>query len=117
MTVSTDLLEFVKDQMAGLGAITVRRIFGGAGLYANSRMFALLSKDDLYFKADESTRRLFEAEGLGSLIYLTKNGPRALRSFWRAPARCLDDPDEMMLWCRRGYEVAGTPKRLKRTGH
>ena len=38
-------LNFVQDQFSPLGLITIRKMFGGAGIYANGTMFGLISDD------------------------------------------------------------------------
>jgi DNA transformation protein len=106
MAASREFIEFVSEQMAGFGPVSVRRMFGGAGVYRDGLIFALIVSDVLYLKTDEEARAPFEAEGLGPFTYSTKKGEHKLTSYWRAPSRCFDDPDEMALWCRRAYDVA-----------
>ena len=119
MSTSAEFLEFLTEQMAGFGPVSVRRMFGGAGIFRDGLMFALIINEVLYFKADETTKGDFEAEGLSPFTYATKREPRTVMSYWRAPSRCLDDPDEMNEWCRRAYAVAlksakPQPKKRKR---
>jgi DNA transformation protein and related proteins len=77
-------------------------------------MFALIVNDALYLKADDQTKTAFEDEGLQPFTYDTKNGKRTVMSYWRAPERCLDDPDEMRDWARRAYGVALKAAKEKR---
>ena len=86
--------------------MTVRRLFGGAGLYADGVMFAILSKDVIYFKADEATRDAFECENCAPFSYQAKGGQRAIMSYWRMPERLYDDPDELAVWAERALGVA-----------
>ncbi|MFT7671250.1 MAG: DNA transformation protein, partial [Planctomycetota bacterium] len=37
-----DYLDYVIEQLAGLGAITSRKMFGGAGLYCDDLFFGLI---------------------------------------------------------------------------
>ena len=92
--------------MTGFGPVNVRRMFGGAGIFRDGLMFALVINEVLYFKADPTTEGDFKAEGLSPFTYQTKLKPRTVMSYWRAPARCLDDPDEMMDWCAKAFAVA-----------
>lgn len=116
MTASAGFLELLKDVLAGLGPVTMRRMFGGAGVYADGVMFGLVEDDALYLKADETTRRAFEDEGQGPFVYAGATGPVTVMSLWRTPERLYDDPDEMVAWARRALGVARTlaarkPKR------
>ena len=81
-------------------------MFGGAGLYADGIMFAILSKDVIYLKADGGTRGAFEREGSTPFSYQAKGGKRAIMSFWRMPERLYDDPDELATWAERALAVA-----------
>ena len=106
MSTSAEFLDFVAEQMTGFGPVNVRRMFGGAGVFRDGVMFALIANEVLYFKADETTVADFAAEGLSPFTYQTRRNPRAVMSYWRAPERCLDDPDEMTEWCHKALAVA-----------
>ena len=106
MAASAEFIAFLKEQMAGFGAVTSRRMFSGAGIYRDGVIFALIVQDTLYLKADAESRADFEAEGLGPFTYDTKLGERTITSYWRCPERCLDDPGEMTLWCRKAWGAA-----------
>jgi DNA transformation protein and related proteins len=109
------LVEHLMDVLRPLGGVAARRMFGGAGLFRDGAMFALISDEVLYLKADAATIPAFEAERLGPFTYGTKNGNRVLTSYWRAPERLLDDDDEMRAWCRRATDVAGQIPNKKRS--
>ena len=115
MTASDGFVEFLKDSLRGLGPVSVRRMFGGAGVYARGIMFGLVADDTLYFKADGESQRAFEAEGLRPFVYQGR-GRMIAMSYWRIPERLLDDPDEMLDWARRALAAASraaerNPKR------
>lgn len=105
MPTSDGFLELLKDALSGFGPVSVRRMFGGAGLYAGGVMFGLVIDDTLYLKADDATKGAFEAEGLGPFLYSAR-GRSVAMSYWRAPERLLDDPEEMEGWARTALDVA-----------
>jgi DNA transformation protein and related proteins len=113
MSLSADFAEFLKDQLAGVGPVSVRRMFSGAGLFLDGLMFALVIDDVLYFKTAEDERARFEAEGLKPFSYATKTGRHTLTSYWQAPGRCLDDPDEMKDWASRAVAAAHQAEGVK----
>ncbi len=120
MTVSDDYKIFIADQLAGFGPVSIRRMFGGAGVYHQGLMFALIADDTLYFKADAATQAAFETEGMGPFTY-GEGGKRVVMSYWQAPDRLFDDPDELSAWARRAFEAAlsskdGKTRRVKRRG-
>jgi DNA transformation protein len=115
MATSEGFIEHLKDVLSGLGPVSVRRMFGGAGIYADGVMFALVADDTLYLKADAETKRAFAAEGLEPFGY-DGHGKRIALPYWRAPERLLDDPEEMVAWARIALALARrTAKPRSRT--
>jgi DNA transformation protein and related proteins len=100
MAASADFLEFLKDQLRGLGHITTRRMFSGAGLYCDGTIFALILRDTLYFKVDDSNRPTYEAEGLEPFTYEARGKTVRVGAYWQIPERLFDEPDEMLDWAR-----------------
>ena len=98
--------DHIRELFAGFGAVAVRRLFGGAGLFADGVMFGLVAGGEIYLKADAETVPAFEAEGCGPFEYATKTGKRALNSYWRLPERLYDDPEELAVWAARSRTIA-----------
>jgi DNA transformation protein and related proteins len=96
----------IRELFVSFGAVEVRRMFGGAGIYADSVMFGLISGGQIYLKADTATAADFEREGCAPFEYGTKKGRRAVMSYWRLPDRLYDDPDELARWARQALAVA-----------
>lgn len=113
--------EFIRDLFSSFRPVTVRRMFGGAGIYADAVMFALIADDVIYLKAGESNEADFLAEDLPPFTYETGNGKRAIMSYRRMPDRLYDDPDELAQWAARALAAAlsksaSRPKVVKRAG-
>ena len=90
MAASKAFVEFLQEELRGVGPIAVRRMFGGAGVFANGIMFALIADDTLYFKADEATRAEFETERMQRLQLHDQGWPQyhhELLARARAPVR------------------------------
>jgi DNA transformation protein and related proteins len=98
--------EFIRDLFQPFGVVTVRRMFGGAGLFADGVMFGLVSGGQIYLKANATTVTWFEHECCEPFKYSTKHGKRALTSYWRLPDRLYDDADELAQWARHALEAA-----------
>ena len=98
--------DVVRDLFAEFGPIEVRRMFGGAGVFVDGLMIALIARDVIHLKADGETIPAFEREGLGPFTYATKNGEHTLTSYWRMPERLYDDPEELARWARAAHAVA-----------
>ena len=98
--------DFLTELFAGFGPVAVRRMFSGAGVFADGLMIALVVDGVIYLKADESLVPLFEREGQAPFTYKTRDGTRTLNSYWRMPERLYDDPDELAAWARQSMAAA-----------
>jgi DNA transformation protein and related proteins len=96
----------IQELFAEFGPVSVRRMFGGAGIFVDGRMIGLVSRDAIYLKADPETIPAFEQEGLAPFSYATKGGERRLTSYWRMPERLYDDPEELARWARAAHGAA-----------
>lgn len=96
----------IQEQLAPLGRITVRRMFGAQGVFLDGLMFAIIAGETLFLKADDETRADFQAEGLSQISYDKSDGTTILMAYWQAPDRLLDDDDEMIAWARKAILVA-----------
>ncbi len=106
MATSAEFLDFLKEQLQDFGTVSVRRMFGGAGIFRDGLMFALIVDEILYLKADAVSQGEFEALGLPPFTYGAKGGKRTVMAYWRAPEACLDDRDEMTAWSRKAFGAA-----------
>jgi DNA transformation protein len=109
--------EHIAELFAAFGPVTVRRMFGGAGLFAKGVMIAILDEGVIYLKADAQTIPAFEREGLKPFTYSTKDGARSLTSYWRMPEWLYDEPDELARWAAEALQAArrGTALRPRMT--
>lgn len=96
----------IQELFSAFGVVAVRRMFGGAGIYADSIMFALVADGVIYLKADELSAPAFERENLPPFTYETKDGKRGVMSYRRMPERLYDDPDELASWARAALAAA-----------
>jgi len=106
MRPSESFKTFIKDQLAAFGPVGIRNMFGGAGVYADDVMFALIADDTLFLKADGTTARAFEAEGMRPFTYTAKGGKPIAMSYWEVPPRLLEEPEELAGWAREAHRIA-----------
>jgi len=112
MAEDAEFLAYLVDQFAVFGPVEPRRMFGGAGLFRQGLMFALVSDGEVYLKADDRNRPDFEAAGLGPFVYHKKGKPFAL-GYYRLPESVLEDPDELAVWARGAFDAALDADRKK----
>lgn len=92
--------EFLCEQLAPPGPVTVRRMFGRTGVFCDGVMLGLVSDAALYFRVDDASRALFQkTEGLPPFGY-ERRGRRIDLPFRRAPDRLFDEPEELVIWAR-----------------
>ena len=107
---SDDIVEL----FAAFGPVSVQRLFGGAGVYAEGTMFALVHDGVIYLKVDADSLPAFERENLAPFSYTTRNGRRGVMSYRRMPERLYDDPDELAVWARAALAAARRGAARKR---
>ena len=105
MSVSKDYLAWLEELFAPLGRIRIKRMFGGAGIYCEELLFAIVIYDALYLKVDDASQAAFEAEGLEAFRYEAK-GKLMQMSYCRAPDEALESPALMLPWARNALAAA-----------
>ena len=107
MVASDSFAEFLRERLAPLGRVTMRRMFGKTGVFCDGLMFGMVTDNTLYLRVDDHNRAAFkEAESFPPLNY-EKKGSTIDLSFWRAPERLFDEPDELVTWARVAMAAAG----------
>lgn len=79
--------EAIGDLFAGLGPVSIRRMFGGKGIYFDNVIIAIEIRGELMLKADAKNAPELAAAGCRQWTY---TGSR---------------PDEMAVWARKSYEA------------
>ena len=97
------------------GPISVRRMFGGEGIYAGDVMIGLVADERLYLKATDLNRADFEAEGCGAFSF-PRGEKTMVLPYHAVPERLLDDAEEFSAWARKAHAAAFAAKapRAKR---
>ena len=115
MAATEGFKDFITDQLAGFGPVTIRNMFGGAGVYADGVMFGLLADDVLYLKADETSAQAFAAEGMVPFTYEPDGRAPVAMSYWEVPPRLLEEPDELARWATEAHRIACAAKAKTRS--
>ncbi len=92
------MAERATDELAVLGNVTSRKMFGGYGVYSDGVMFAIVDPDGgLFLRADTSTSGRYADLGMPKHPGMP---------YWGVPANALDDADALMALAREALEVA-----------
>ena len=117
MKTNDGFADFVVGQLAELGPVVARRMFGGVGLYHDGLFFAVLDDDVLYLKVSDETRPRYVARGMSP--FTPFEDKPAMGGYYEVPEDVLEDPEELAEWAREAHAVAGRaamqrPPRRKR---
>lgn len=108
--VSDEFLDFVVDQLSGWGEVSVRRMFGGAGLYCRGVMFRLIADDVAYLKVDDSNRKDFIKARSSPFNPYPDKVKTTVMSYYEIPADVLENREELAKWAQRSLTVAKKKK-------
>ena len=97
MPPSTSHLDHLKDLFSPFGDISIRKMFGGAGIYCDGRIFAIADDDDVWLKVDDVSREEFEAAGLKP-FEVEMQGKKGTMSYYKPPDDIYDDEDALRHW-------------------
>ena len=113
MVASNTYAEFLREQLAPLGRVTMRRMFGKTGVFCDGVMFGMVTENTLYFRVDDKNRATFkEAQSFPPLNY-AKKGRTIDLAFWRVPERLFDEPDELIAWAQAALAAAHRVAELR----
>lgn len=117
MSIDEGLLAWVQDALEPLGPVSMRRMMGGATLYLDGTIFAILIAGEIWFKADAETDAIWDAEGCEKFSITFKDGRVDVMNYRRAPADVYDDAEALQKWARLAREAGErrTPTRRSRT--
>jgi DNA transformation protein and related proteins len=105
MTARDDEIAWFCELLEPLGPVTVRRMFGGAGLYADGVIMGLEVEGALYLKTDDTSRQRFADAGGHPFVYEGKGKPITM-SYWTPPEEAMDSVEAMRPWARLALEAA-----------
>lgn len=115
MAFDAGLVDWVADAMAPVGTVTSRRMMGGATVYLDGIVFAIVDHDGgLWFKADATSDAVWDAQCCPRFIY-DMGGKTGSMNYRRAPEDAYDDPDALRRWGCLGLEAGrrAPPKKPK----
>lgn len=98
--------EWVQEHFAALGPLAIKRMFGGAGVYAHDQMFALLDDGVVWLKTDAQNEPALREAGSRQFTFPTKDGQVMTMAYWSLPEAAVDDPDEAVRWARASIDAA-----------
>jgi DNA transformation protein and related proteins len=96
----------IRDLLSDLGPVTIRRMFGGRGIYHAGLIVAVELDGEVLLKADAASAPAFEAAGARRCVYTRPGRKPMAMPYWSIPDDAIDDIEEMGRWARLAYEAA-----------
>jgi DNA transformation protein len=104
MAISENFKEYVVDQLGKLGFVTVKKMFGGAGIYYDGLIFGLLADDVLYFKVDDSNRSDYEQAGMEP--FQPFDDKPMVMQYYEVPVDILENRELLADWARKALSAS-----------
>jgi DNA transformation protein len=105
MSFDETLYAWTQETLESLGRVSMRKMMGGATLYLDGTIFAILVRDEIWFKADEETNAAWDAEGCERFSMTFKDGRVDTMNYRRGPADVYDDAEAMQHWAQLAVEA------------
>lgn len=115
MAVNAQYLAYLLEQLAGLGNVTSRRMFSGAGLYSNDVFFGIIYDDTLFFKTGAANLAHYQARNMPRFMPPV-NRPLGPMGYHQVPADIIEEAEALVVWARQSVAVALTARAAKAKG-
>ncbi len=110
MAISPQFKEYLEELFEPVAPVTVRRMFGGAGVFKDTPkgrlMFALVVAETIYLKVGPNNIDAYDERKLEPFTYTAKGDPRKIISLRLMPELCFDDPDDLKVWAMAAIDAA-----------
>ena len=104
MRVSEGFKALVLDNLADLGDVIPRSMFGGVGLYCGGVFFGIIAADVMYLKVDAANRSDFERAGMQPFKPYADRG--GTMQYYAVPLEVVECAPELVEWSRKAVAVA-----------
>lgn len=96
----------IEELFAGLGPVTIKRLFGGKGIYHRGLIVGAVMRGDVLLKGDAETEAVYLAAGATQWVYEFKRGNVVRMPYWTIPAEVYDDHETLTTWLRLAFGAA-----------
>ena len=96
--------DHLRELFSALGPVTLRRMFGGQGVYHDGVIIGLVMGEELFLKTDALSVAAFESAGGQPFVYDGKGKP-VRTSYWLPPAEAMESAKAMLPWALLAQEA------------
>lgn len=114
MSVSESFKDYIVDQLGLLGCVTIKKMFGGFGIYHGGLIFGLIADDVLYFKVDDSIRSDYEQAGMEAYRPPFIAKPMVM-PYYEVPVDIIENKERIADWARKALLVSNNkPSKVQK---
>lgn len=103
MSVNDGFMEHIHQMLSGIDGFSVRKMFGGAGLYVNGNIFGIVNEATMYLKTDRTNQDDFIKKGMERFKPF-KDRPMNM-PYFEVPPEVLEDSEVLKEWSLRSLEI------------
>lgn len=113
MSVDEGLYAWVEEALEPMGRLSMRRMMGGATLYLDGTIFAIMVDGELWLKSDAEADPVWDTVSRERFTVTFKDGTVDSMNYRRAPSDVYDDAEELQRWVSVSVE-AGRRRVVKK---
>lgn len=113
MSVDEGLYAWVEEALEPLGRLSLRKMMGGATLYLDGTIFAIMVDGELWLKSDAEADAVWDTVSRERFAVTFKDGTVDRMNYRRAPSDVYDDAGELQRWVSVSLE-AGRRRVVKK---
>ncbi|MDF7775150.1 TfoX/Sxy family protein [Sphingomonas sp. AOB5] len=98
MAFDAGLVDWVIEAMEPVGTVTFRKMMGGAVLYLDGVVFAVVDDGEVWLKGDAESEAIWDEAGCDRFTFTGSDGQAQVMNYRRAPSDVYDDAEAMREW-------------------
>lgn len=114
MAIDEGLYAWVHEALEPLGAVTMRKMMGGATLYLDGIVFAIMVDGELWLKSDAEADPVWDEVSPERFTVTFKDGKVDSMNYRAAPSDCYDDAEALLHWAGISLEAGRRAAARKR---
>ena len=117
MSFDPGLVDWVSEALEPMGGVTYRRMMGGAVLYLDGTVFAVVDDGEIWLKSDAESDAVWDEAGCERFTFTGKDGRTEVMNYRGAPSDVYDDAEALQHWAAIAVEAGrrgAAKKRPKR---
>jgi len=95
MPIDEGLYAWVEEALEPMGRLSMRKMMGGATLYLDGTIFAIIVDGELWMKSDAEADPFWDAVSRERFTVTFKDGSIDMMNYRRAPSDAYDDAEEL----------------------